>query len=322
MTKWRWYAAREFPRVVRELGLPAATGNYTRPTCPLHHEPVGTVTRLCESCFREAWDEVGRRYATASQGAGRKENPMNTDPLEVDVTIDEGEVSAQLDLYEPRSGTSLFLTNDPETFLKRASEAATVLARVIRERKLYTTIRGKDYVHVEGWTFVGSMLGVFPFTEWTRPIDDGWEARVIARTRAGELVGAAESMCLRKEAKWRNADEYAVRSMAATRATSKALRLPLGFVVELSGFNPTPAEEVIVEATASAVQPPRVTMLQLQQMQALYRRLADAAPNVNWSERCAEVAGAPSADLTKAKAEAVIEQMEAWAAEFKGGKVA
>ena len=39
-------------------------------------------------------------------------------------------------------------------------------------------------------------------------------------------------------------DDYALRSMAQTRATSKALRQPLGFVMSLAGFDPTPAEEM------------------------------------------------------------------------------
>jgi hypothetical protein len=75
-------------------------------------------------------------------------------------------------------------------------------------------------------------------------MDDGWEARVEARTRAGEIVGAAEAECLRSENTWANRDDYALRSMAQTRATSKALRQPLGFVMQLAGFNPTPAEEM------------------------------------------------------------------------------
>jgi hypothetical protein len=140
--------------------------------------------------------------------------------------------------------TNLFLTNDPDTFVTKASEAAGALARVIHDRKLFTRIRGKEHVHVEGWTLLGSLLGAFPITEWTRRIDDGWEARVVVKTRAGELIGAAESMCTPKESRWRNADEYAIRSMAATRATSKALRLPLGFIMQLAGFDTTPFEEV------------------------------------------------------------------------------
>jgi hypothetical protein len=77
------------------------------------------------------------------------------------------------------------------------------------------------------------MLGVFPVCVWTRPLERdgqqfGWEARVEARTRSGELVGAAESQCTRDENTWAKRDDYALRSMAQTRATSKALRQPLG----------------------------------------------------------------------------------------------
>jgi hypothetical protein len=88
------------------------------------------------------------------------------------------------------------------------------------------------------------MLGVFPVLAWTHKLDDGWEARVEAKTRDGAVVGAAESECLRSERKWANREDYAVRSMAATRATSKALRQPLGFVMTLAGFEATPAEEI------------------------------------------------------------------------------
>ena len=72
----------------------------------------------------------------------------------------------------------------------------------------------------------------------------GWEARVEARTIDGRTVGSAEAMCTRHEANWRSRDDYALRSMAQTRATSKALRQPLGFVITLAGFDPTPAEEI------------------------------------------------------------------------------
>jgi hypothetical protein len=88
------------------------------------------------------------------------------------------------------------------------------------------------------------MLGVFPVVEWTRPVADGWEARVEARTLAGQVVGAAEAECLRTEKQWKSRDDYALRSMAQTRAVSKALRGPLGFVVTLAGFEATPAEEM------------------------------------------------------------------------------
>lgn len=72
----------------------------------------------------------------------------------------------------------------------------------------------------------------------------GWEARVEVKNAAGMTIGAAESECRWSEPTWADRDSYALRSMAQTRATSKALRQPLGFIVQLAGFEATPAEEM------------------------------------------------------------------------------
>ena len=50
---------------------------------------------------------------------------------------------------------------------------------------------------------------------------------------------------MRSEKSWAGRDDFALRSMAQTRATSKALRMPLGFVVTLAGYLATPAEEMM-----------------------------------------------------------------------------
>jgi hypothetical protein len=139
---------------------------------------------------------------------------------------------------------TLFGTDDPVAVVERASTIATALADVIKRRSLYKHIGQSDHVFVEGWTLLGSMLGVFAEVEWSRPLEDGWESRAVARTLAGRTVGAAESMCSRSESKWKHSDDYAIRSMAQTRAVSKALRLPLGFIMELAGYSATPADEV------------------------------------------------------------------------------
>lgn len=140
--------------------------------------------------------------------------------------------------------TTLFRTDEPDLIIARATGVADALKRVLVERELVSNISGKEYVRVEGWTLCGTMLGVFPVLVWTRKLEDGWEARVEARTLTGAVVGAAEAMCVRSESKWSKRDEYAIRSMAQTRATSKALRQPLDFVVRLAGFEATPAEEI------------------------------------------------------------------------------
>ena len=156
-------------------------------------------------------------------------------------------IEGELVPYEPPAPVGLFGTNDPAGVVEAATRAAKPLAKVVDDQKLWVQIGQSKHVRVEGWSLLGSMLGVFPVTVWSRKIegeDPGWEARVEARTRDGAVVGAAEAECLRSESTWKNRDDYALRSMAQTRATSKALRQPLGFVMQLAGFNPTPAEEM------------------------------------------------------------------------------
>lgn len=158
--------------------------------------------------------------------------------------------------YEvPTAPATLFRTDDPAEVVLRASAMATALKDVIVRAKLTSNIQGREYVRVEGWTLLGTMLGVFPVCTWTRQLDDGWEARVEARTRDGSIVGAAEASCLRSENNWGGRDDYALRSMAQTRATAKALRIPLGFVVAMAGYEATPAEEMVTDRPQQAGRP-------------------------------------------------------------------
>lgn len=141
-------------------------------------------------------------------------------------------------------GVGLFGTDDPTDVIAKASNVATALARVVDERNLFSNISGRKHVRVEGWTLLGTMLGVFPVCVSTEAIEGGYKARVEARTLAGAVVGAAESVCTRNESTWKNRDDYALLSMAQTRATAKALRQPLGFVMTLAGYESTPEEEM------------------------------------------------------------------------------
>lgn len=163
----------------------------------------------------------------------------------------EGEVEVLPAVREP-APVSLFGDASPVEVVARATEVADALSAVIESKGLYNQIQQRKHVNVEGWTLLGSMLGVFPIVEWTRPTDDGWEARVVARTRNGDEIGAAEAMCSRKERSWKSRDDYAIRSMAQTRAVSKALRHPLGFVMTLAGYDPTPEAEMPGEEASGA----------------------------------------------------------------------
>lgn len=195
----------------------------------------------------------------------------------------------------PGAPMTLFGSTNPVEVIEAATETAEALTEILEKRQLYKDIRDRRHVLVEGWTLLGSLLGVFPTTIWTHQVTDpdgawrppefheeerqlhskwcdrgpsghqmrdgcktytktvqvidragsgGWEARVEAHTLAGDIVGSAEAECRWDEWSWRDRDSHALRSMAQTRATAKALRMPLGFIVELAGFSATPAEEM------------------------------------------------------------------------------
>lgn len=146
----------------------------------------------------------------------------------------------------------------PEKVVERASEIATALAGIVDSRKLYKFIGGKKYVLLEGWSTLGAMLGVLPVEEWVRPIEGGFEAYVtLIRTRDGLKIGGASAMCTEQENNWRARDKYAIRSMAITRAAGKAFRLAFSWIIQLAGYEPTPAEEMVnEEGHPGSQQPP------------------------------------------------------------------
>lgn len=72
----------------------------------------------------------------------------------------------------------------------------------------------------------------------------GWEARVELVTADERVIAAAEAECLWDEERWSTASSSAVRSMAQTRAESKAYRSVFGWIPKMAGYNPTPEEEM------------------------------------------------------------------------------
>jgi hypothetical protein len=169
------------------------------------------------------------------------------------VVVRESQEVARID--QPLPPPSLFGTSEPHEIIAKATTVASALKDVLKAQKLISNIQGREYPRCEAWTLLGTMLGVFPVLVWTKQIEGGWEARVEARTRDGCVVGAAEAECLRSDKNWNNRDDYALRSMAQTRATAKALRMPLGFVMTLAGYEATPAEEM----TSASVDHQRAT---------------------------------------------------------------
>lgn len=143
------------------------------------------------------------------------------------------------------------LMGRPHEMLARATEMADALKVVIQRAGLVIPIQGRQYVTVEGWTVLCSMLQVFPKVEWTHKLEGdaiAYEARVaLVHMGTGNVVSVAEAMASQAERKpWCGA-EFSVRSMAQTRATGKAARLGFSWIIKMAGYEPTPAEEMPTE---------------------------------------------------------------------------
>ncbi len=128
-------------------------------------------------------------------------------------------------------------------------EMAKVLKQHIITHKLYTNIVGKNYAHVEGWQFAGGLMGIVPRVSAVENLSQGqetkWKADVeLVNIKTGEVVSRGFAICSNKESKKKSFDEYAVLSMAQTRAIGKAYRNIAGWVMKLAGYEATPSEEM------------------------------------------------------------------------------
>ena len=130
------------------------------------------------------------------------------------------------------------------------SAMADVLKGHIVKHRLYTSIVGKNYAHVEGWQFAGGLMGLFPIvsevTDLSKAEEIKWMAKVeIQNIKDGKVVGRGFAVCSNKENKKKSFDEYAILSMAQTRAIGKAYRNLIGWVMKLAGYEGTPGEEMV-----------------------------------------------------------------------------
>jgi hypothetical protein len=160
--------------------------------------------------------------------------------------MDMEETRELIVVEEPELRLGTMRADSPVGLIRQASTIATELARIIDSRKLYSDIRGKKYVKVEGWTTLGAMLGVLPREDSVLALEDGgYEAAVsLIRVNDGMVIGHGSALCGMDESTWAGRPMYARRSMAITRATGKAFRLGFSWIMTLAGYEATPAEEM------------------------------------------------------------------------------
>ena len=127
-------------------------------------------------------------------------------------------------------------------------DMSNAIATIINKKGLAMALKGKKYVMVEGWQLAGAMFGLYPIVEKIENLSEGntvrYRAEVTLRDQEDRVVGTGMAICTNKEKGKEAFAEYAVASMAQTRAVGKAMRLKIGWVMKLAGFQGTPSEEV------------------------------------------------------------------------------
>jgi hypothetical protein len=136
----------------------------------------------------------------------------------------------------------------PADMIEHATRLATALKDIVERQKLYTVISGKKFPQVEAWMTIGRMDNVVA-REAERPIrneDGSYEGFVeLVRLSDGMVIGRASALCgTPDDNPWAKRGEPARRSMAVTRATSRAFRQQYSWIMALAGYMPTPAEEM------------------------------------------------------------------------------
>lgn len=135
--------------------------------------------------------------------------------------------------------------------MQRAKKLATELSKFARENNLQINIAGKQYMQVEGWQFIGTQMGLTDIVKFcdreTENVLDGeikYKAVVEIINQNGTVISKGFAFASNKESKKKSFEEYAIASMAQTRAIGKAYRNFLAWIVKMAGYEPTPVEEL------------------------------------------------------------------------------
>ena len=142
-----------------------------------------------------------------------------------------------------------------------ATNVANTLAPLVRTQGL--VVKGlnnqdkeAEYVTVEGWEVLGTMLGIVPDTRIVEEMKNdkgrviGFKARATlyqnpqlddGKIVGGTVLSTAEAYCTKEDFQKKF---FSMASMAQTRALGKAYRMALSWIMKMAGFEATFAEDM------------------------------------------------------------------------------
>jgi len=143
--------------------------------------------------------------------------------------------------------------------IQRGAAIARQLRDYLRQARMTVRIQGRDYVRIEGWQVLCHLcnLPLPSIVDLRREEREGGYVYVAGALLAyGGREYRAYGICASDEPNWRGRPEFQLASMAQTRAAGKVLRLLLGWVMTLAGYEPTPAEEMTHDPTPPSTPTP------------------------------------------------------------------
>ena len=229
-----------------------------------------------------------------------------------DTEVVEGELLP--DVIEHGRAAGLFGSDDPKLVVVKAVDVPTTRPRHPRQEARRSAA---EHVLVGGWTLLGLDARRLP------------GPRLDTQAR-GRLGGARRGANARRARRRRRRERvYPLREevgegrrlrdprMAQTRATSKALRMPLGFVMELAGFDATAGRRDAGRRDRASRRPRRARSRRRRAPPRRRRRrsptsyaCSQARPRHRLAGRCVEIIGVPWKLMTGGATVGLIDQLQ------------
>jgi hypothetical protein len=135
---------------------------------------------------------------------------------------------------------------NPQSVVTKGQATANACRAIVMQCSMQ--LQGKRYIKAEGWQALAASCGYSPRIGIVEELNNGDIRAVcdLVRLSDGEIVASAEGYLGMDEGMWAKRPRYARRAMAQTRATSRACRSALAWIVPLldAGLETTPAEEI------------------------------------------------------------------------------
>ena len=187
-------------------------------------------------------------------------------PYQVEVVTDEiDDQTTDVAIVEEKPSLPDYAILNPEIPMSSKIQVATNVANclkdlVISQDLVVTGLNPKqpeaEYVIVEGWEVLGTMLGIVPDTKIVEEMKNdkgrtiGFKARATlyqnpilddGKIVGGTVLSTAEAYCTKDDFQKKF---FSMASMAQTRALGKAYRMALSWIVKMAGFEATYAEDM------------------------------------------------------------------------------